>query len=87
MKANFYLIVGRRKVILLSLLTAVKEKRCAGFFWFVFFVLLSHFHLFIAFLNSRSENNLSFYLLFSVCFHEHELPELLCYIRNTVLYV
>lgn len=87
MKANFYLTVRRRKVILLSLLTAIKEKRCVGFFWFVFFILLSHFHLFIAFLNNKSEHNLSSYLLFSVCFHDHELLELLCYIKNTVLYV
>lgn len=36
MKANFYLTVRRRKVILLSLLTAMKEKRCVGFFGLFF---------------------------------------------------
>lgn len=79
-KVNFYLIDVGRTVLLLSL-TAIKKRRCA-----FFFILLSHFHLFIVFLSSKSENNNEFLAFIFFCFHEQELLERLC-IQSKVLYV
>lgn len=79
-KVNFYLIDVGRTILLLSLLTAMKERRCA------FFILLSHFHLFIVLLSCKSENSNEFLAFIFFYFHEQELLELLC-IQNKVIYI